>query len=234
MDIDSWLRGIGLDQYAETFRANDIDGELLCRLTNDDLKDIGVASFGHRKKLLEAIAALVAAPEAPSPILVAATSTEPSPQDTAERRQVTVMFSDLVGSTALSARMDPEDLREVISASEVCRRNRASLRWVCCQVHGRRRPCVFRLPGGTRGRPRAGGTGGVGASRGSDGAQVTGSPANTYRHRNRSGCCWRLDRIGCFSGASNRWRNAKPRGAPTRHRRAEQRSDCGRHAKTAR
>ena len=58
MDIDGWLRGIGLAQYAEMFRANDIDGELLGRLTNDDLKDIGVASFGHRKKLLEAIAEL--------------------------------------------------------------------------------------------------------------------------------------------------------------------------------
>ena len=64
MDIDGWLRGIGLAQYAEIFRANDIDGELLGRLTNDDLKDIGVVLFGHRKKLLEAIAALVAAPEA--------------------------------------------------------------------------------------------------------------------------------------------------------------------------
>ena len=118
MDIDGWLRGIGLAQYAEIFRANDIDGELLGRLTNDDLKDIGVASFGHRKKMLEAIAALVAVPEAASPIPVAAT--EPKTQDTAERRQVTVMFSDLVGSTALSARMDPEDLREIISAYQKC------------------------------------------------------------------------------------------------------------------
>ena len=118
MDIDDWLRRIGLDQYAEIFRANDIDRELLGRLTNDDLKDIGVASFGHRKKLLEAMAALVAASEARSPIPVAAM--EPKAQDTAERRQVTVMFSDLVGSTALSARMDPEDLREVISAYQRC------------------------------------------------------------------------------------------------------------------
>ena len=118
MDIDGWLRGIGLAQYAEMFRANDIDIELLGRLTNDDLKDIGVASFGHRKKLLEAIAALAAAPEAPSPIPVAAM--EPKTQDTAERRQVTVMFSDLVGSTALSTRMDPEDLREIISAYQKC------------------------------------------------------------------------------------------------------------------
>ena len=65
MDIDGWLRRIGLTQYAEMFRANDIDGELLHRMTNDDLKDIGVVSFGHRKKLLEAIAELGSAPAAP-------------------------------------------------------------------------------------------------------------------------------------------------------------------------
>ena len=116
MDIDGWLRGIGLAQYAEMFRANDIDIELLRRLTSDDLKEIGVASFGHRKKLLEAIADLAGAvPVSPQPALI-----EPKPSDTAERRQVTVMFSDLVGSTALSARMDPEDLREVIAAYQKC------------------------------------------------------------------------------------------------------------------
>ncbi len=118
MDIDGWLRRIGLAQYAEIFRANDIDGELLGRLTNDDLKDIGVASLGHRRKLLKAIAALTAAPEAPSSIPVAVT--EPKTHDTAERRQVTVMFADLVGSTALSTGMDPEDLREIISAYQKC------------------------------------------------------------------------------------------------------------------
>ncbi|HEU0038153.1 MAG TPA: adenylate/guanylate cyclase domain-containing protein, partial [Verrucomicrobiae bacterium] len=118
MDIDGWLRGIGLAQYAEIFRANDIDDELLGRLTNDDLKDIGVASLGHRMKLLKAIAALTAAPEAPSSIPVAVT--EPKTHDTAERRQVTVMLADLVGSTALSTDMDPEDLREVISAYQKC------------------------------------------------------------------------------------------------------------------
>jgi class 3 adenylate cyclase/predicted ATPase len=115
LDIDGWLRGIGLAQYAEMFRANDIDIELLGRLTNDDLKDIGVVSFGHRKKLLEAIAEPAGAfPVSPQPAI------EPKAHDAAERRQVTVMFSDLVGSTALSARMDPEDLREVISAYQKC------------------------------------------------------------------------------------------------------------------
>jgi class 3 adenylate cyclase len=118
LDVDGWLRGIGLAQYAEMFRANDIDGELLGRLTNDDLKDLGVTSFGHRKRLLEAIAALVAVPGAISSMPVAAP--ELKTQDAAERRQVTVMFSDLVGSTALSARMDPEDLREIISSYQKC------------------------------------------------------------------------------------------------------------------
>ena len=116
MDIDGWLRRIGLAQYAEIFRANDIDIELLRRLTNDDLKDIGVVSFGHRKKLLEAIAELAGAVAvSPQPALIV-----PKAHDAAERRQVTVMFSDLVGSTTLSARMDPEDLREVISAYQKC------------------------------------------------------------------------------------------------------------------
>jgi class 3 adenylate cyclase/tetratricopeptide (TPR) repeat protein len=116
LDIDGWLRGIGFAQYAEMFRANDIDIELLGRLTNDDLKDLGVVSFGHRKKLLEAIAELAGAvPVSLQPALI-----EPKAHDAAERRQVTVMFSDLVGSTALSARMDPEDLRDVISAYQKC------------------------------------------------------------------------------------------------------------------
>ncbi|WP_171948081.1 ATP-binding protein [Bradyrhizobium erythrophlei] len=115
MDIDGWLRGIGLAQYAEMFRANDIDIELLGRLTNDDLKDLGVASLGHRKKLLEAIAGLAAVPVSLQPALIG-----PKAQDAAERRQVTVMFADLVGSTALSTRMDPEDLRDIISAYQKC------------------------------------------------------------------------------------------------------------------
>jgi class 3 adenylate cyclase/tetratricopeptide (TPR) repeat protein len=114
LDIEGWLSGIGLSQYAEMFRANDIDIELLGRLTNDDLKEIGVVSFGHRKKLMEAIAVL------PGAVSASPHASEPKTLDSAERRQVTVMFSDLVGSTALSASMDPEDLREVISAYQKC------------------------------------------------------------------------------------------------------------------
>jgi class 3 adenylate cyclase len=115
LDIDDWLRGIGLAHYAEVFRANDIDTELLGRLTNDDLKDIGVASFGHRKKLLDAIAELAGVgPVSPQPAI------EPKARDAAERRHVTVMFTDLIGSTAMSGSMDPEDLREVITGYQKC------------------------------------------------------------------------------------------------------------------
>src|SRR6476660_247708 len=110
MDIVVWLRSLGLGKYEAIFRENDIDEAVLPSLTHENLKELGVASFGHRVKLLDAIAAL-----RPSSDLNTATSA-PSQEDRAERRQVTVMFSDLVGSKALSARMDPEDLREVISA----------------------------------------------------------------------------------------------------------------------
>ena len=124
MDIDGWLCGIGLAQYAEMFRANDIDGELLGRLTNDDLKDIGVASFGHRKKLLEAIAELRGAPAAAAPAVAPA----PIPAAVAqppisipvevggERRYLTVMFCDLVDSTGIAARLDAEEWRDLVGA----------------------------------------------------------------------------------------------------------------------
>jgi class 3 adenylate cyclase len=119
MDIVVWLRSLGLRKYEAAFRENDIDETVLPNLTHETLKDLGVTSVGHRLKLLEAIVALRTRGTAKPPSADAATtSSAPSspPEDRAERRQVTVMFSDLVGSTALSARMDPEDLREVISA----------------------------------------------------------------------------------------------------------------------
>src|ERR1700689_3810760 len=106
------------------FRGNDIDGELLGRLTNDDLKDIGVASFGHRKKLLEAIAELGGAPaatpaprpvvQAPVPATVAPPPTSISVEAAGERRYLTVMFCDLVGSTAISAQLDAEEWRDLV------------------------------------------------------------------------------------------------------------------------
>src|ERR1700716_2224050 len=106
--IADWLQKLGLGQYAERFAENDITFVILPDLTDQDLEKIGVASLGHRRQLLRAIAELKGAPESAS-----ATAAPVAPRDAAERRQVTVMFSDLVGSTALSARMDLEDLREV-------------------------------------------------------------------------------------------------------------------------
>jgi class 3 adenylate cyclase/tetratricopeptide (TPR) repeat protein len=118
MDLGGWLRSLGLDQYEAAFRENEIDATVLPNLTAEDLKDLGVGIVGHRRKLLDAIAALRGDTEA-----TAASTAAPSGANApshAERRQVTVMFSDLVGSTALSARMDPEDLREVIGAYQKC------------------------------------------------------------------------------------------------------------------
>src|SRR5271156_6384194 len=123
MDIVVWLRSLGLGKYEAVFRENEIDETVLPSLTDEHLKELGVTALGHRVKLLDAIAALRSDASGKAPSVDAATaSSTPSthPEDRAERRQVTVMFSDLVGSTALSARMDPEDLREVISAYQTC------------------------------------------------------------------------------------------------------------------
>jgi class 3 adenylate cyclase len=112
--IADWLEKLGMSEYADRFAENRIDLSVLPDLTDQHLKDLGIA-LGDRLKMLRAIQELSSAVLAlPQPAFT------PKAQDTAERRQVTVMFSDLVGSTALSARMDPEDLREVISAYQKC------------------------------------------------------------------------------------------------------------------
>src|SRR5215469_9036316 len=110
--IADWLEKLGMSEYAQLFAENRIDFSVLPELTDQHLKDLGIA-LGDRLKMLRAIRELAhVAPTSPLP--------EPKSQDAAERRQVTVLFSDLVGSTALSARMDPEDLREVIAAYQSC------------------------------------------------------------------------------------------------------------------
>jgi class 3 adenylate cyclase len=114
IDIAEWLCGFGLEQYAPAFRANDIDGEVLRRLTGEDLRELGVRSIDHRRRLLDAIATLDPPDEPAEPPLV------PAPAAEAERRQLTVMFCDLVGSTPLSTRFDPEDLREIVGAYHRC------------------------------------------------------------------------------------------------------------------
>jgi class 3 adenylate cyclase len=113
MDVAAWLQGLGLERYVPAFRDNEIDWDALPKLSEEDLKDLGVVLGGHRRRLLDAIAALGAA--APAASVTAAPRDAPAPAE-AERRQLTVMFCDLVGSTALSARLDPEDLREIIAA----------------------------------------------------------------------------------------------------------------------
>ena len=102
-DVRGWLAELGLERYAPAFAENAVDAQLLPTLTAEDLRELGVTSVGHRRKLLNAIAAL-----------------EPTSRREAERRQLTVLFVDLVGSTALSARLDPEDMAAVIRAYQGC------------------------------------------------------------------------------------------------------------------
>src|SRR5262245_53562756 len=110
MDLGVWLRSLGLEQYEASFRENAIDDTVLPSLTAEDLKDLGVVIVGHRRKLLNAITALRADADAKDALF----------RNTAERRQLTVMFCDLVGSTALSTRIDPEDMRDIIGAYHRC------------------------------------------------------------------------------------------------------------------
>jgi class 3 adenylate cyclase/tetratricopeptide (TPR) repeat protein len=122
MEVAEWLQALGLERYEAAFHENDVTGGLLPDLTEDDLKGLGVASIGHRRQLLKAIAALriqgtpVVEPSPPS----SPTGDSGSLETTAERRPLSVMFCDLVGSTALSSRLDPEDLREVIRSYQAC------------------------------------------------------------------------------------------------------------------
>jgi class 3 adenylate cyclase len=112
VNITAWLHGLGLQQYEKAFRENEIDATVLPELTAEDLRDIGVSLIGHRRKLLAAIAALRDERQ-PEPAERRESIDTAGP---AERRQLTVMFCDLVGSTALSVQLDPEDLREIIAA----------------------------------------------------------------------------------------------------------------------
>src|SRR5215471_9789867 len=114
--IADWLNTLDLGQYAQRFAENYIDASVLRDLTDQDLEKIGIP-LGHRKKLLRAIGELAdASPAAPPP----ATASKPAPHDSAERRQLTVMFCDLVGSTGLSSQLDPEDLRGIIGSYHRC------------------------------------------------------------------------------------------------------------------
>jgi hypothetical protein len=117
MDIVVWLRGLGLGKYEAVFRENEIDETVLPNLTAEDLKELGVTALGHRRKLLDAIAALRNEASVQTPSVKAAPArpsaeertTAPAGEAVGERRHITVMFCDLVGSTSISAGLDAED-----------------------------------------------------------------------------------------------------------------------------
>jgi hypothetical protein len=129
LDIDGWLRSLGLGQYEAAFRDNAIDEKVLPRLTAEDLKDLGVGLVGHRRTLLDAIAALrgdanakeppsEALPHAPASSQASAppATVAPTAEAVGERRYLTVMFCDLVGSTGISAQLDAEEWRDLVGA----------------------------------------------------------------------------------------------------------------------
>jgi class 3 adenylate cyclase len=117
--VSKWLESINLGQYADAFEANDIDIDLVTQVDDQMLKDIGVSSAGHRLRIRNAIAKLI-----PTSVVevnaTAAVAAPEEPSSSAERRQLTVMFCDLVGSTALSGKLDPEDLRGLIGSYHRC------------------------------------------------------------------------------------------------------------------
>jgi SAM domain (Sterile alpha motif) len=152
--VADWLEKLGLGQYAQRFAENDISFSVLPDLTDQHLKEIGV-SLGHRLQLLRAIAELTSR-EKDAPKVAVAPAATAATQDTAERRQVTVMFSDLVGSTALSARIGPGGpTRGHFRLPEVRRRDCEALRRVRGEVHGRRRAGTSATPRPTRTTPSA-------------------------------------------------------------------------------
>ena len=184
--IAEWLTSLGLGEYSQRFAENAIDLSVVRDLTEQDLKDLGVL-LGHRRKILRAIAELDIAALAPANAVTGALL-----RDEAERRQLTVMFCDLVGSTALSARLDPEDMWRVIASyhawiNEVISRLPGHDR----PIHGRWRSCIFRLSACARRRRRTGGT------RRSHSRRCGSEPSDKGRrcaagsHRN---CDWHRDR----------------------------------------
>jgi hypothetical protein len=129
VDVANWLRSLGLERYQAAFLENDVSSALLLNLTADDLRELGVTSVGHRRQMLEAIAALrLKDTPADDPVRLPSSPARASSGTIAERRPLSVMFCDLVGSTVLSSRLDPEDLREVIRTYQVCRQHDPAVR----------------------------------------------------------------------------------------------------------
>ena len=223
--IAEWLEKLGMSEYAERFAENGISVAVLRHLTDQDLKDIGVL-LGHRRKMLAAIAELAGIPSAATD-----SATEPKPQDTAERRQVTVMFSDLVGSTALSARMDPEDLREIISAYQKCVAETVQrFGGFVAKYMGDGVLVYFGYPQAHEDDAERAVRAGLELVAAVGGSEDPRAPADARRHRNGAGGRRRPDRLRRFSGASHRRRDAEPCRAPAGHCGAEQRGHCREHS----
>ena len=196
MDVVVWLRGLGLARYETAFRENEIDETVLSSLTHENLKELGVTALGHRLKLLDAIAALRsdAGGKAPSAEVAPPPSAPTvSPEDRAERRQVTVMFSDLVGSTALSARIDPEDLREFISAYQKCVAETVG-RFGGFVAKYMGDGVLFWVSAGSRARRRASRARGIGVSHGSKRTEDPRGPADARWYCDWTGSRRRPDR----------------------------------------
>jgi class 3 adenylate cyclase len=142
MDIEAWLRSLALERYSTAFQAHDIDATLLPELTGDDLKELGVLSIGHRRKLLLAIAALQSGDtiRAEPNAFETGQSSPPASRavvsPTLERRQITVLFCDLIGSAALSQSLDSEDLRDLLRQIQVTIARDQSLRGARGSVSG--------------------------------------------------------------------------------------------------
>ena len=210
--IADWLEKLGLSEYAVRFAENGIDISVLRYLTDQDLKDIGVL-LGHRRKMLAAISELTGA----SPVTseAAAVEAQPKTQDSAERRQVTVMFSDLVGSTALSARMDPEDLREVISAYQKCVAETVRrFGGFVAKYMGDGVLVYFGYPQAHEDDAERAVRAGLELIAAVVALKTHASAANPRRHRHGAGRGRRSDRIGRGAGARHRRRDAEPCGAP--------------------
>ena len=231
--IADWLEKLGMSEYAQRFAENDIDVSVLPHLTDQDLKDIGV-SLGHRRKMLRGHTRSLAAPSK-RPLQPTVTPTEPKPQDTAERRQVTVMFSDLVGSTALSARMDPEDLREVISAYQKCVAETVQrFGGFVAKYMGDGVLVYFGYPQAHEDDAERAVRAGLELIAAVGALKSSCSTANPCGHCHRIGRSRRSDRIGRGAGARHRRRDAEPCGASSRHCRAEHRRHRREHPKAPR
>src|SRR6476660_9853061 len=205
--IADWLKKLGMSEYAQSFAENDIDMAVLPDLTDQHLKDLGV-SLGHRLKMLHAIRDLSnvsAAVTAPSALV----DIEPTRRDDAERRQLTVMFTDLVGSTALSTTLDPEDLRSVIGAYHKCvAETVARFDGFVARYMGDGVLIYFGYPHAHEDDAERAVQAGLELVAAVGGLK-THAPLQT-RVGIATGLVGRPDRIGCFSGAGHRGRDAQP------------------------